>query len=107
MQIQITGRNLEVTQAIRDYIHEKFEKLTRHFEHVIGAEVVLQIEHNRHFAEAKIAIPGNDVVAKAESEHMYGAIDALQSKLDRQLIKVKEKMKSHKSNKNNHQQSAL
>jgi putative sigma-54 modulation protein len=97
MQIQITGRKVEVTDAMKSFVEDKFGKLSRHFDHIGQVHVILDIDRGRHVAEAKMHIPGpnGDLFAETEADNMYAAIDLLLDKLDRQILKHKEKMKSH------------
>ncbi|WP_313085610.1 ribosome hibernation-promoting factor, HPF/YfiA family [Pseudomonas sp.] len=95
MQINITGLHLEITEALRDYVEEKFERLERHFDRIIAVQVILQVEKLRQKAEASLHVAGREVVANAEHSDMYAAIDLLVDKLDRQLIKHKEKQLDH------------
>src|SRR5690606_14358489 len=95
MQVNITGLHLEVTEPLRDYIEEKFERLERHFDRIISVQVTLQVEKLKQKAEATLLVAGREVVANAEHEDMYAAIDLLADKLDRQLIKHKEKQLNH------------
>lgn len=91
MQISISGHHIEVTEAMRSYVLEKFEKLERHFEHITNIHVILEVEKNRQTAEATVHIKGGDIFADATSEDLYAAIDMLIDKLDRQILKHKEK----------------
>ncbi|MBB3104692.1 ribosome hibernation-promoting factor, HPF/YfiA family [Azomonas macrocytogenes] len=91
MQINISGHHLEVTAALRDYIEEKFDRLERHFDRIINVQVILQVEKIKQKIEASLHVAGREVVANAEHDDMYAAIDLLVDKLDRQLIKHKEK----------------
>lgn len=95
MQIQITGRHLTVTEAMKSYVEEKMGKLVKHFDHIISAHVIMSVEREHHRAEAKIEVPGKDIVAHADGENMYEAIDLLEAKLDRQVRKRKNLMKNH------------
>lgn len=95
MQINITGQRLKVTEPLKDYVEKKFEKLTRHFDHVINIHVVLAVEKLEHHAEASLLVSGNKIFAEASNEGMYAAIDKLVEKLDRQIVKHKEKIKDH------------
>jgi len=95
MKIQITGRHLEITSALRSHVEEKLSKLDHHFDNILDLQVVLHVEKDSHFAEAKLSVPGDEIVAKAEGENMYMAIDMLRDKLDRQVVKHKQKLKSH------------
>ncbi len=92
MQISVTGHHIELTDSLRNYVETKFEKLERHFDHVTNVHVVLSVEKLQQKAEATVHISGNDVFAEATDENMYAAIDALIDKLDRQVIRHKEKM---------------
>lgn len=96
MQVNISGHHVEVTQALREYVNSKFERLNRHFDQITNSQVVLTVEKTRQRADATVHVSGADLVASAEHEDMYAAIDGLADKLDRQLIKHKEKMKDKK-----------
>lgn len=91
MQLNVSGHHVEVTNPLREYVEIKFERLQRHFDQITNTEVTLIVEKLIQKAEATIHISGADIFAAAESEDMYAAIDALADKLDRQLIKHKEK----------------
>ena len=95
MQVNITGLHLEITDALRDYVEEKFDRLERHFDRIIAVQVILQVEKLKQKAEAALHVAGREVVANAEHGDMYAAIDMLVDKLDRQLIKHKEKQLDH------------
>jgi len=96
MQINLTGRHLDITDAMRNYVVDKFERLERHFDHVTNVHVILSVEKLSQKAEASFHISGHDVYADSEHEDMYAAIDTLVDKLDRQVLKYKEKMKNHR-----------
>ncbi|PAV25341.1 putative sigma-54 modulation protein [Tamilnaduibacter salinus] len=91
MQLNISGHHVELTPALKDYVSEKFEKLERHFDHISTCQVTLAVQKQRQFAEATFHVVGGDIHAEAESGDMYAAIDALIDKLDRQILKHKEK----------------
>ena len=96
MQLNLTGRPLDITDAMRTYVQGKFERIERHFDHVTQVHVILSVEKLRQKAEASFHISGHDLYAESDHEDMYAAIDALVDKLDRQLLKQKEKMKNHR-----------
>lgn len=102
MQINITGHHVDVTDSMRDYVKEKFDKLERHFDHVTNVHVILEVEKLRKKAEAKMNLSGTEVFAEAVEEDMYAAIDALSDKLDRQILKYKEKLKDHHRKEGSH-----
>lgn len=95
MQVNITGHHIEITEALRNYVEDKCERLERHFEHLARIHVVLSVESKRQRAEATFYLDGADIVASAESENMYAAIDALIDKLDRQSKKRRGKLTDH------------
>jgi len=91
MQLSLTGQNLEITPSIHDYASSKFNKLTKHFSQITQAHAILSVEKQRQKAEATLNIKGNDIHAESSADNLYAAIDLLVDKLDRQLIKHKEK----------------
>lgn len=96
MQINITGHRLDVTDSLRAFTEEKFEKLERHFDHITAINVVFDVEKLRQIAEATILVSKGEVHASSESDDMYAAIDTLVDKLNRQLLKHKEKILGHR-----------
>jgi putative sigma-54 modulation protein len=98
MQINLTGHHMDITPALRSFVHEKFERLQRHFDHITNIHVILTVEKDRQKAEATIHVNRGNLFAEVEQDDMYAAIDMLIDKLDRQLKKHKEKLSSHKSN---------
>lgn len=91
MQLSITGHHVDVTDALRNYVNAKFDKIERHYDHITNAHVVLTVEKQIQKAEATLHITGSEVFADSENEDLYAAIDAMSDKLDRQVIKHKEK----------------
>jgi len=99
MQVNLSGHHIEVTESMRAYVEEKLARLERHFDHLTIVQVILSVEKLEQKAEATLHLAGgNDVHAEAIHEDMYAAIDALADKLDRQVLKHKEKLKSHRGN---------
>ncbi len=95
MQLNLSGQHIEITDSLRDHVNNKFEKLTRHFDHMTNVHVILSVEKQRQKAEATVHVSGADLFASDENENMYTAIERLVSKLDRQIIKHKDKIKNH------------
>ncbi|MFT7289635.1 MAG: putative sigma-54 modulation protein [Reinekea sp.] len=91
MQVHISGHHVEVTEALQSYVSTKLEKLQRHFDQIGNVQVTLSIEKERQKAEGSLNIKGAQLHADAEHEDLYAAIDLMNDKLDRQLIKHKEK----------------
>jgi putative sigma-54 modulation protein len=95
MRIETHGHQLEVTPALRDYVETKLSRLGRHFEHPLAVRTQLSINKPDHRAEATVNISGRTLHADANGQDMYAAIDLLADKLDRLLLKHKEKMVDH------------
>lgn len=95
MNLQLTGHHLEVTPALRDYLQSKLARVSTHFDHVIDVKVTLSVEKLLQKVEATVHVPGNDLHAECADENMYSAIDMLADKLDRQIVKHKEKSNDH------------
>ncbi|HFD81429.1 MAG TPA: ribosome hibernation promoting factor [Gammaproteobacteria bacterium] len=95
MQINVTGHHVDITDPLRSYVSEKFERLERHFDNVVDVHVVLGVEKQRQTAEATVHIGGGNLFADSTMDDMYAAIDTLVDKLDRQIKKHKEKLKDH------------
>jgi len=102
MQLEITGHHIDVTPLLNNYIKEKVTRLKRHFDQVLNIHVILEVQKHNHKAEASINVSGNHIFAVATGEDMYAAIDSLADKLDRQIVKHKEKIRSHHRNEGNH-----
>ncbi len=95
MQINLTGHHVEITDSLRNYVDTKFSKLERHFDHISNVHVILNVEKINQKAEATVHLSGAEVFASSENTDMYAAIDSMVDKLDRQVIKHKEKLKKH------------
>jgi len=95
MQLDLTGHHVEVTAPMREYINEKLQKLERHFDHVTHIHCILTVEKLRHKAEARVNVSGGSLFADAVQDDMYAAVDSMVDKLDRQIIKHKEKLTDH------------
>ena len=96
MNLYLTGHHLEITPAIRDYVTAKLDRVTRHFDDVIDVNVVMGVDKLRHKVEVNLHTRGKDIHVEAVSPDMYAAIDALVDKLDRQVLKHKEKRALHR-----------
>ena len=98
MNLNVSGHHLEVTPAIRDYVSSKLERVRRHFDHVIDAHVILSIAKLRQKAEVTLHVRGKDIHCECEDADLYAAIDLLADKLDRQVLKHKERLADHQRN---------
>ena len=95
MQLTISGHHLDLTTALREYVTAKISRLDKHHDQITNTHVILSVDKLRQKAEATLHIAGADLFANAESQDLYAAIDLLSDKLDRQLIKHKEKHRNH------------
>jgi len=91
MNLNLTGHHLLITPAIREYLSTKLVRVTRHFDHVIDVNVVLSVDKLRQQVTANLHIRGKEIHAECVEADMYAAIDALADKLDRQVLRHKEK----------------
>lgn len=100
MNLTISGHHLEITPAMRGYVTSKLERITRHFDQVVDVTVRLAVENQkekdrRQHAECSIRVKGNDLFAESSHEDLYAAVDELMDKLDRQVVRHKDKLQSH------------
>ena len=91
MNLTISGHHLEVTPALRSYVTTKLDRITRHFDHVIDAHVILTVTKVRQKAEVTLHVRGKDLHCESEEGDLYAAIDLLSDKLDRQVLRYKDK----------------
>ncbi|MBV8464837.1 MAG: ribosome-associated translation inhibitor RaiA [Burkholderiales bacterium] len=91
MNLTISGHHLEITPAIREYVEAKMERVTRHFDHVIDMNVTLSVDKLQQKVEVNVHLRGKDIHAEAIQPDMYAAIDLIADKLDRQVLRHKEK----------------
>ena len=103
MQINISGRHVEVTPPLKEYATNKVSRLEHHFHHISQIHVILSVENKLdQKAEAIVNLAGQQIFAEAVTHDMYAAIDEMIDKLDRQIIKHKEKLKDHHHDSHNH-----
>ena len=95
MNINITGHHVEVTSAIRDYVHSKLDRVIRHFDHVTSVHVILSVEKLKQKADVTLHVKGKDIHADSTGADLYASIDSVADKLDRQVVKHKEKVTDH------------
>lgn len=98
MQINITGRHLEVTPALREYVTTKIEKLGKYL-HIVEAHIILSVEKYRHTAEVTLQAKRTKIHGQEETLDMYQAIDMVMDKIETQIKKRKGKITSRKSKK--------
>ena len=95
MQINVTGHHVEVTPALRAYATEKMQRISRHFDHVISINVILKVENHQQQAEGTVIAAGKPLFAQEIHNDMYAAIDGLSDKLDKQVRRYKDRLRSH------------
>lgn len=96
MNLHLTGHHLEITPAIRDYISSKLARITHHFDHVIDVNVILSVEKLQRKIEASVHVRGKEIFCESADADMYAAIDLLADRLDRTILKHKEKSLGHR-----------
>jgi len=95
MNLNLSGHHVTITPAIRGHVQSKLERITRHFDHVIDVKVTLSVEKLRQKAEATVHVSGKEIFVENEDENLYVAIDLMASKLDRSILKYKDKVRAH------------
>ena len=95
MQLNISGHHLDITESIREYVTSKLSRLEKHHDRITSTKVILSVDKLVQKAEATVHVSGAEFFADAQHEDLYAAIDGLADKLDRQLIKHKEKHRGH------------
>jgi putative sigma-54 modulation protein len=91
MNLNLSGHHLDITPALRSYVQDKLARVTRHFDDVIDAHVVLSVDKLRQKAEVTLHLRGKDIHCASEDKDLYAAIDLVADKLDRQVLKYKGK----------------
>ena len=100
MNLTISGHHLEVTPALRGYVASKLDRVARHFDQMVDVKVLLSVENQkekdkRQRAECTIRVKGNDLFAESAHEDLYAAVDELMDKLDRQVVRHKDKVQAY------------
>ena len=97
MNISTTSRHYKLPDALRDYAEGKVQNLKKYFDHIVNARLIFTLEKYRHKVEITLHVNGKDFVGIEESDDMYVSVDRSVEKLERQLKKHKEKIRSRKS----------
>jgi putative sigma-54 modulation protein len=100
MNLKISGHHLEVTPALREYVITKLDKVLRHFDQVIDGNVVLSVDNHkekekRQKVEINLHLKGKDIFVESADGDLYAAIDLMVDKLDRQVIRHKDRIQGH------------
>jgi putative sigma-54 modulation protein len=94
MNLHLTGHHVEITPAIREYVTAKLARIERHFDHLIEVNVIMTVEKLDQKIEANVHLSGKDIHVQAHEGDMYAAIDGLIDKLDRQVLRHKERFQA-------------
>ena len=100
MNITITGRHLDVTKDLQEYAEKKFSRLEKYSHRTFEASVVFSLEKKDRIVEANVICDGAKFHGSEKSETFFASIDLLVDKLDKQLVKNKEKHSEHKGIRN-------
>ena len=98
MNLNLTGHQLPITPAIREYVASKLQRITHHFDNVIDVNVIMSVEKLQQKVEATVHVRGKDIFCESSADDMYAAIDGLVDKLDRTILKYKEKTLAQRHN---------
>ena len=102
MNLTISGHHLEVTPALRSYVTTKLERISRHFDQVVDVKVLLTVENQkekdrRQRAECTLRVKGSDLFVESMNADLYAAIDELMDRLDRMVVRYKDKVQDHQA----------
>ncbi len=95
MQLSVKARNLEITPALRAYAEEKLSRLTRYLENIMRLDVVLSVAKHRQIAEVTLRVRDMTIRAEEEGDDLYSSIDLVVEKLERQILRYKERIMAH------------
>jgi putative sigma-54 modulation protein len=100
MNLKISGHHLEVTPALREYVVTKLDRVLRHFDQVIDGTVLLAVDNHkekdkRQKVEVNLHLKGKDIFVESANGDLYAAIDMLIDKLDRQVLRHKDRLQGH------------
>jgi len=96
MQISVTFKKIEPSEALKNYVTDRLTKFKRYLDGPVEAHVVLGLEKFRHLADVTIDSNGHIIKGREENTDMYAAIDLVMDKIDIQLKKFRDKLRSAK-----------
>ncbi len=102
MNLNLTGRHLEITPAIRQHVTDKLAKIKNHFDNVLDVTIVLSVDKLKQKAEGNVHLSGKNIFVECDDANLYVAIDNMIEKLDRQIIKHKEKYEARRTDSGKH-----
>lgn len=92
MHVSVRGKNIEVTNALRDYVEKKLGKLQKYFENLQEAQAMLSVVKGRHIIEVTMPLNGMLLRGEEESDDMYASVDQVVEKLEKQIEKYKTRL---------------
>jgi len=98
MNITTTARHYDLAPALKDYAESKVMNLKKYFDHIVNVHIVFSLEKYRQRVELTVHVNGKDMIGHAESEDMYLSVDRAVDKLEEQLKRHHDKVKSRKHN---------
>lgn len=97
MDIAVTFRHMKPTESLRTYAEEKVSKIKKYVDFPVEAHVVLSVEKFRHIADISLSINGTWIKGIEETDDMYSAIDQVMDKLEKQVKKVRSKVRNRRT----------
>ena len=94
MKLTVTGRNIEITDGIRNHLNDKMDKTIADLGEAADVHVALSVEKHRHFAEVTVKTKGFTLHSQVETEDLYTSMDKALEKMEKQIRKNKEKAKA-------------
>ena len=95
MQVSVTFRHMDPTDALKEYAEDKIARLQKYVDWPVEVHVVLSTEKFEHVAEVTATTRGSAFKGSERAEDMYASIDGAVEKVERQVVKYKERVKSH------------
>ncbi len=102
MQVNVTAKHMVLTGAIKEYAEKKVAKISKYFDEIMDVQVHLEVQKNLHIAEVLVDVKGVFLKGYEKSEDMYASIDIAIDKIEKQLVKYKERLKNRKNSDRNH-----
>lgn len=96
MQLSVTFRHMEPSEALKNYVQERTSKLTKYIDRPLECQVILSVHKFRNIVDVIINVDGLRIAGQEEHEDMYAAIDLVMDKIERQVKKYREKIRKHK-----------
>jgi len=96
MTVHIVARHIKLTKPLKDFIQEKVEKIQKHFDNIVWAQVILGVEKKVHSAEIIIHASQQTMTSSADGGDLYAAVDIAMDKINAQVRKYKERLKQHR-----------